>query len=71
MGFKGRIYKLIENYMTNRTQLTKNNGHFSSELAMKCGVPQGSTLGPLLFIPPYFIEEAKISYAIPSAGITQ
>lgn len=42
--------RLLENYLTNRTQQTLANGVLSAPLNIGCGVPQGSILGPLLFL---------------------
>ena len=41
---------ILENYLTNRSQKIIANGILSDELCIKCGVPQGSILGPLLFL---------------------
>lgn len=49
MGFKGACFKLMENYLTNRTQCCKANRTISQPKMITCGMPQGSTLGPLLF----------------------
>ena len=40
----------IKSYLNNRQQFVSINGSDSSTQAMKYGVPQGSILGPLLFI---------------------
>ncbi len=40
----------FRNYLTNRYQSVKYRGHKSEKLLVATGVPQGSILGPLLFI---------------------
>ena len=40
----------VESYLCDRTQHTKVNNTLSGPLTNECGVPQGSILGPLLFI---------------------
>ena len=49
-GFRGIVSAFLKNYLSNRKQYVSFN---SSELEQKdivCGVPQGSIMGPLLFI---------------------
>ena len=49
-GIRGKSLNLIKSYLTNRRQYTKISNNFSDELETNCGVPQGSCLGPLLFL---------------------
>ena len=44
------IIKLIESYLTNRTQFVLLNGKTSLKKETTSGVPQGSVLGPLFFL---------------------
>ena len=49
-GFRGPIKNLLRSYLSNRTQYVQVGAQISSPLDTECGVPQGSVLGPLLFI---------------------
>ena len=49
-GFRGIVLKWFENYLSNRKQYVSYNSHESQLEDIVCGVPQGSILGPLLFI---------------------
>ena len=49
-GIRGDYIKWFRSYLTDRTQYVNFNGEESAEHILKCGVPQGSILGPLFFI---------------------
>ena len=49
-GVDGILLQLLHNYLTNRKQYVKLNEVNSDVLPINTGVPQGSILGPLLFL---------------------
>ena len=49
-GLTGVSHKLFSSYLDNRTQKCVVNGSLSECCTLKCGIPQGIILGPLLFL---------------------
>ena len=59
-GVRGICSKFLDSYLSNRKQYVNYGSHVSEEQIIKCGVPQGSILGPLLFIM-YINDMYKVS----------
>ena len=49
-GLRDNMLNLLKNYLVDRKQYVSYGGIESTLLDITCGVPQGSVLGPLLFI---------------------
>ena len=64
-GFGGSILKWFGSYLTNRYQRTTVLGAVSRPLPVSSGVPQGSILGPLLFL----LYENHLSNAVTNSRI--
>ena len=49
-GFSKHTVNWFQSYLSNRSFLVNLGNNFSQPASVSCGVPQGSILGPLLFL---------------------
>ena len=49
-GIRGKLLEWIKSFLSGRTQYVALNGIHSYKSEVKSGVPQGTVLGPLLFL---------------------
>ena len=50
LGIRGLPHKLFKSYLSERTQSVKINNSISTPKSVEFGVPQGTVLGPVLFL---------------------
>ena len=48
-GIRGRLILWLNNYLSNRRVKVRIDGHYSEEISLEAGTPQGGVLSPLLF----------------------
>ena len=49
-GIRGLHLEWFHSYLSSRTQYVQIGNTKLASLTVRCGIPQGSTLGPLLFL---------------------
>jgi len=50
LGVTGSVYTLLQSYLSGMSQFVRLGDFRSDHLHINCGVPQGSVLGPSLFL---------------------
>ena len=66
IGINGKIGVWIHNFLSNRQQCVAVNGTTSSEAQVRSGIPQGSVLGPLLFL----VHISDMNYEIADSTVS-
>ena len=65
-GVEGAALTWIDSFLKDRTQQVQFNGSLSESIRLTCGVPQGSVLGPLL----YLLYTSELFAVIEEHGLT-
>ena len=67
LGIGGKLLEWIKSFLLQRTQHVLVNGHLSEPSAVRSGVPQGSVIGPLLFLILIGDIDAELAHAFLSS----
>ena len=66
-GARGTPLEWFRSYLTGRKQSVKIDGELSDPKLVTCGIPQGSVLGPLLFL--VFINDIQLTFTSQSSRL--
>ena len=69
-GIRGTTLNWIQNFLTNRTQKVVVDGSSSESARVRSGVPQGTVLGPLLFVTQNYRQTTSVTSLIQNLGWT-
>ena len=84
-GIQENAYDWFKSYLENRTQIRSVSGSLSKTCCLQCGIPQGTILGPQLFLqyindlpncltnsyPRMYADDTHLTYADKDVNIIQ
>ena len=84
-GIQENAFNWFRSYLENRTQICSVSGSLSKTCSLQCGIPQGTILGPLLFLlyindlpncltnsyPRMYADDTHLTYADKDVNIIQ
>ena len=69
-GIQFTALQWFQSYLSNRYQSTSVNNSSSSPPQLMYGVPQGSVLGPILFVHQLFADDTQLQKSAPLSEVT-
>jgi hypothetical protein len=65
-GVRGKLLSTVRSFMSDRLVYVVNAGHSSFPFVPRCGVPQGSSFGPLIWL---YASSPVVRMVVSSAGV--